>query len=70
MTSSFQALSCITTSINLPPPTSDDLISESNTLFKVTKAPHFSLPINKQPKSTKKIAYQNNSSAILEPSID
>ena len=65
MTSSFQALSCITSSLNLPPPTSDDLISKSNTLFKVTKAPHFSLPMDKQPKATKKFADQNTSSAIF-----
>ncbi len=70
---SFQALSCITFSLNQPQPTSDDLVSGSNSCFQVTKDPkdpHFIQPMKRPPKTAKKIAGQNTSfSAIVEPSM-
>ena len=70
---SFQALSCITTSLNQPLPTSDDLLSGSNSFFQVTKDPkdpHFTQPMKRLPKTCKKMAGQNtSSSAIVEPSM-
>ena len=70
---SLQALSCITTSLNEPLPTFDDLLSGSNSFFQVTKDPkdsHFTQPMKRSSKTAKKIAGQNTSfSAIVEPSM-
>ena len=67
MTSSFQALSCITNSLNQPLPSTDDFLPGSSPLFQVTNAPHFNIPKSKPSKKAKKIADQNTSPAILDP---
>ena len=70
MTSSFQALSCITSSLNQPLLTSDYLMPGSSPLFQVTKDPHFKIPMKKTSKTAKKFADQTSSSpAILEPTL-
>ena len=70
MTSSFQALSCITNSLNQPLPSTDDSLPGSSPLFQITNAPHFKAPKTKPSKTVKKIADQNSSPpAILEPTL-
>ena len=70
---SFQALSCITFSLNQLQPTSNDLLSGSYSCFQVTKDPkdsHFTQPLKRSSKTAKKIAGQNtSSSAIVELSM-
>ena len=68
--SSFQALSYITNSLNQPLHSTDDFLPGSSPLFQITKDPHFKIPMKKTSKTAKKIADQNSSSsAILEPTL-
>ena len=69
MTSSFQALSCITNSLNQPLLSADDFLPGSSPLFQITIAPHFKAPKSKPSNTAKKIADQNSFPAILDPSL-